>query len=232
MFKRIGEFFKKISRKCAEFMKFIWHYISLFFQKASKHPVWLAITIVSFIVGLLLLILPNSIIIDYVYITLGFAIIVLGFTKIAKFRNGGLINYYEGTLDIVLGALVMFSHHLVTMIIVGLFLVALPIYRIIRSKDKKTIIRHEAVYLGLGFVVLFCGEFFAGAFIIILAIMLLALAGYLGYLLWNQDSSLDRRKKVEIASKKVIEATCEEKPAEASVIDVTIEEEIVDEKEN
>lgn len=214
MGKRIGEFFVKIWRSCkgfcVKYAKLIAHYIKLFFQKASKHVFWMVIMLISFIVGVLLLALPASLIIDYIYITLGLVIVVLGFIKLAKFKDGRIANYYEGTLNIILGILVMFAHKIITMIIVGLLLVALPIYRIVRSSDKRDAIHHQLVYLGLGLVIIFGGEFFQGFFIKLLGILLVSLSGYLGYLLWIQDDCLNKRNKVIIEKEKIVDVECEE----------------------
>lgn len=195
---------------CVKYAKLIAHYIKLFFQKASKHVFWMVIMLISFIVGVLLLALPASLIIDYIYITLGLVIVVLGFIKLAKFKDGRIANYYEGTLNIILGILVMFAHKIITMIIVGLLLVALPIYRIVRSSDKRDAIHHQLVYLGLGLVIIFGGEFFQGFFIKLLGILLVSLSGYLGYLLWIQDDCLNKRNKVIIEKEKIVDVECEE----------------------
>ena len=110
MLKRIGNFFTKICLCCKDFCvkyaRVVAHYVKSFFQKASKHVFWMVIMLVSFITGVLLLALPASLIIDYIYITLGLVIVVLGFIKLAKFKDGRISNYYEGTLNIVLGILV------------------------------------------------------------------------------------------------------------------------------
>ena len=221
MIKRIGEFFKKIWLNCKEFCikiaKIIARYTKMFFQKATKHIFWMITMFVGFVVGLLLLILPIKWIVDFTYISIGLLIVVLGFVKIAKFRKGNIINYYDGTFHIILGILVMFSHKVITMVIVALLLIALPIYRIIRSKNKKLSLHQELVYLCLGLVIIFCGDFFAGAFVKILGAILLLLAIYLGYLLWIQDDLLDSKKRV------IVEAT--------NVVEVNSDEVIVDEKE-
>ena len=214
MLKRIGNFFTKICLCCKDFCvkyaRVVAHYVKSFFQKASKHVFWMVIMLVSFITGVLLLALPASLIIDYIYITLGLVIVVLGFIKLAKFKDGRISNYYEGTLNIVLGILVMFAHKIIIMIIVGLLLVALPIYRIIKSNDKRDVIHHQLVYLGLGLVIIFGGEFFQGFFIKLLGILLVALAGKLGYLLWIQDDCLNKRNKVIIEEEKIVNVCCEE----------------------
>ena len=66
------------------------------------------------------------------------------------------------------------------------------------------------VYLGLGLVIIFGGEFFQGFFIKLLGILLVALAGYLGYLLWIQDDCLNKRNKVIIEEEKIVNVECEE----------------------
>ena len=202
---KIKEIWFTCANFCAKYFKITWHYIKEFCIKASKHPFYFSVMILSFIVGLILLIVPSKLIVDYAYIVLGVSLIVLGFSKIAKYQNKNLINYYEGTINIVVGAFVLASHQVLTMILVALFLVALPIYRIIRSSNRQVAFKNELLYFVLGFIILFCGNFFAGLFIKVAALLLVFTAGYLGYVLWLSREEYFQKKTVVMDQSKVID---------------------------
>lgn len=192
-FNRLWNKIKEIWLICANFItktaSRIGCYIKEFCLKGSRHPFYFIIMISSFILGFVLLFIPSRIIVDYAYLVLGLTLIVLGFSKIAKYRNERLINYYEGTLNIVVGVFVIASHQVFTMILVALFLIALPIYRIIRSTNKEIAFKNELMYFVLAFIILFCGNFFAGLFIKVTALLLILVSGYFGYILWSSKEN-------------------------------------------
>jgi hypothetical protein len=120
------------------------------------------ISILTIVVGILLCFANSQEILRVVFITMGIIIIWGGITSLfsnkyivdEKERN---ISFVISMVTIIVGFLLMYLYNQVAQLIVGVFLVALPIVKIISFKDHKDVLKKELSKIIIGIIVLVCG---------------------------------------------------------------------------
>lgn len=149
-------------------------------NKLRRHPYLLALSIISFIVGLTLIVSDYTRIINLIYFIIGGGLV---FTGISKFLMGNEFQdksyFYDGVSNIIIGVLIMFVHNFVVMMILGMLFVLFPLYRIYKSADKKYAFKRELPLLIIGLVIALSGDLIAEAFVKILGGLFIVLAIYL-----------------------------------------------------
>lgn len=131
----------------------------------SKKYAWsgiLAMTLIGLLVGLLLLLLNASLLIKIVFVILGIITVLSNIPGITM----GLMNLdcKEGKLELitslisaVVGFLMIFWHSGILMIILGVYMVILPLVEILTSADKGGRLKAELPKLILGVVLILVG---------------------------------------------------------------------------
>jgi hypothetical protein len=120
------------------------------------------ISILTIVVGILLCFANSQEILRVVFITMGIIIIWGGITSLfsnkyivdEKERN---ITFVISMVTIIVGFLLIYLYNQVAQLIVGVFLVALPIVKIITFKDHKDVLKKELSKIIIGIIVLVCG---------------------------------------------------------------------------
>ena len=99
--------------------------------------------IVYILIGLAFLCIPSNVLIDIIFTVLGIIIIGLNLVPcIYYFMMGSKDNRYYpyaimALVSVIIGFVFIFQHNAVLAIILGVWLVVLPIVRIVLSNDKK-----------------------------------------------------------------------------------------------
>lgn len=95
---------------------------------------------ILFIIGLLLLIIPTSKLIDVIFIIIGAVIIltnvmdtITAFKDYEKNKKDALL----GLLNIILGIILIINHGIVILILIALYFIALPLYKLYYATNKK-----------------------------------------------------------------------------------------------
>lgn len=120
------------------------------------------ISILTIVVGILLCFANSQEILRVVFITMGIIIIWGGITSLfsnkyivdEKERN---ISFIIAMITIIVGFLLIYLYNQVAQLIVGIFLIALPLVKIITFKDHKEIFKKEISKIIVGVIVLVCG---------------------------------------------------------------------------
>ena len=103
--------------------------------------------IVYILIGLAFLCIPSNVLIDIIFTVLGIIIIGLNLVPcIYYFMMGSKDNRYYpyaimALVSVIIGFVFIFQHNAVLAVILGVWLVVLPIVRIVLSNDKK----HELI---------------------------------------------------------------------------------------
>ena len=149
-------------------------------RKLRENPVLLVSSIVCLIIGLWLLTTDPNRILNSVYFLIGGGLIITGISKILMNSNSSEKSYlYDGTVNIVIGILIMFVHDFVISIILGILFIAVPVIRIYKSADKKESFKQELPLLLIGLVIALSGDLIANIFIKGLGILFILFAIYL-----------------------------------------------------
>ena len=99
--------------------------------------------IVYILIGLAFLCIPSNVLIDIIFTVLGIIIIGLNLIPcIYYFMMGSKDNRYYpyavmALVSVIIGFVFIFEHNAILAIILGVWLVVLPIVRIVLAKDKK-----------------------------------------------------------------------------------------------
>lgn len=120
------------------------------------------VSILTIVVGILLCFANSEDILRVVFITIGIIIIWGGITSLfsnkyvveEKERN---ISFIISMITIVTGFLLIYLYNQVAQLIVGVFLIALPLVKIISFKEHKEVFKKELSKIIIGVIVLVCG---------------------------------------------------------------------------
>ena len=149
-------------------------------RKLRENPVLLVSSIVCLIIGLWLLTTDPNRILNSVYFLIGGGLIITGISKILMNSNSSEKSYlYDGTVNIVIGILIMFVHDFVISIILGILFIVFPVIRIYKSADRKESFKQELPLLLIGLVIALSGDLIGGIFVKLLGAVLIILAIYL-----------------------------------------------------
>lgn len=160
----------------------------------SKKLAWsgiLTMTLMGLLVGLLLLLLSASLLIKIVFVILGIITVISNIPGITL----GLMNLEskEGKLELItslisaiVGFLMIFWHSGILMIVLGLYMIILPIIGILTSSNKSARLKAELPKLILGVVLILVGpaqtlDFLFDVAGVCIIVLTLICAGYLSF---------------------------------------------------
>lgn len=144
------------------------------------------IAAIGLVIGIIIAILGPELL-DVAFIILGLFVVIdhlpMFISSLANIKSKqALVVFILSAISIAAGFIMMFWHEGIFMVLVGIYLLALPIYRIIIAPDKKLQLSADLGSLILGLVLILVGPgkiiFYAG--IVLIALSLL----YALYALW------------------------------------------------
>lgn len=144
------------------------------------------IATIGLVIGIIIAILGPELL-DVAFIILGLFVVIdhlpMFISSLANIKDKqSLVVFILSAISIAAGFIMMFWHEGIFMVLVGIYLLALPIYRIIIAPDKKLQLSADLGSLILGLVLILVGPgkiiFYAG--IVLIALSLL----YALYALW------------------------------------------------
>ena len=146
-------------------------------SKIERHPYILLSSVISLVMGVVMLFVNPEMIIGFVYYLLGMLLISIGLFKLnSEFKTKN--DTYNGIMNIIIGIMIILFHNFIIMLLLGLTLLVFPIVRIIKSKYKKETFKLELPLIILGVIICFSGDLFANVFVKILGVLLILFAIY------------------------------------------------------
>lgn len=117
--------------------------------------------LVSFVIGLLLVVIPYETLKDILFTLLGIGIIIMNiipcivyWMRYDKDRTV-LLPALLSTVSVVIGFIFIFWHHWIVSILLGVWLIVLPIVRIVRAVDKKEQLKKEIPFFLIAVLLFF-----------------------------------------------------------------------------
>jgi len=108
--------------------------------------------IIYILIGLGFIAIPSNVLLDIIFTVLGIIIILLNlvpciyYFMLGEKDNRFYINAVLSLVSVIIGFIFIFNHNAILAIILGVWLVLLPILRIILSKEKKKEIKKAIPY--------------------------------------------------------------------------------------
>ena len=119
------------------------------------------VSLLGIIVGLLFCFTDPNDFLRFIFVGIGIFVVISGVSSLLMnkyyFENEKNTNMILAIIQVVLGFVMIVYPHSIANIIVGVLLVALPVYKILSNNDKKETLKKEAVKLAIGLVILVCG---------------------------------------------------------------------------
>ena len=119
------------------------------------------VSILGIIVGILLCFADPNDLLRFIFVGIGIFIVISGISSLLmnkySFENEKNTNMVIGIIQMILGFVMIFYPHSIANIIVGILLIALPIYKILSNNNKKETLKKETIKLIIGLVILICG---------------------------------------------------------------------------
>lgn len=127
------------------------------FSKAS-----LTVAGIGVLLGLLLIVIPVGFLLDLVFFVMGIVTIAVSLPALfsllpLRHTKVGNISLISTALLVIAGFLMLFWHSSVLLIIVGVVMIAQPIFSIVNSTDKQARLKTEAPKLIIGVILLLLG---------------------------------------------------------------------------
>ncbi len=128
--------------------------------KEEKVANWIT-PFVYFFVGLAFVVIKSDILLNIIFIVLGILIIILNlvpciyYFMIASEDNKYYTNAILALISVIIGFIFIFNRAVILSIILGVWLIILPIIRIILSKDKKSEIKKSIPYFIVAILLFF-----------------------------------------------------------------------------
>ncbi len=122
----------------------------------------LAVLIPAIIVGLLLLLIPTHLLISLVFIIMGIVTVISSIPGIivgvtAFSTTAGKISLVASVISAIFGFLMIFSHNELLMILLGVYMIVLPVVNILLTNDHMTQLKAELPKIIIGLVLLILG---------------------------------------------------------------------------
>lgn len=108
--------------------------------------------IIYILIGLGFIAIPSNVLLDIIFTVLGIIIILLNlvpciyYFMLGEKDNRFYINAVLSLISVIIGFIFIFNHNAILAIILGVWLILLPILRIILSKEKKKEIKKAIPY--------------------------------------------------------------------------------------
>ena len=122
----------------------------------------LAIAIPGTVVGLLLLLIPTSLLISLIFIIMGIVTVISSIpgliAGVATFSTvGGKVSCVVSLISAIVGFLMIFNHNELLMIILGVYMIILPIVNVILSREHVAQFKAELPKLIIGVLLVILG---------------------------------------------------------------------------
>ena len=122
----------------------------------------LAIAIPGLIVGLLLLLIPVDLLLKLIFVIMGIITLlssIPGFVAgIAAFSTaGGNLSLIVSAISAVVGFLMIFNHNGILMIVLGVYMILLPLLNVLLAKDHLVQLKAELPKLIIGLLLIILG---------------------------------------------------------------------------
>lgn len=117
--------------------------------------------LVMLIIGLLLLVIPYDVLKDMIFTIIGIAIVVINIIPCFlywygyKYDNKLLAPAIFATLSVTIGFVFIFWHNWIVSVVLAIWLIVLPIYRICVSNEKKNQAKKEIPYFIVALLLFF-----------------------------------------------------------------------------
>lgn len=149
--------------------------------KIKNHPYLMILSVVSLGLGLwLLFVAEPTDIIYYSYLLVGGGLIISSLYKLLKLSDRlTKLQQIEAIVNAGIGVGIIFISNFIIRIGLGLLFIVFPLYRIIKSSDKKSALKREILYLIIGLVIALSGDLLSQIFIYILGGIFILFSIYL-----------------------------------------------------
>ena len=122
----------------------------------------LAVAIPGLVIGLLLLLIPTSLLIGLVFVIMGIVTVISSIpgliAGVAAFSTPvGKLSLVVSAISAVVGFLMIFNHNDVLMIVLGVYMILLPIVNILLAKEKVSQLKAELPKLIIGVLLVLLG---------------------------------------------------------------------------
>lgn len=119
------------------------------------------VSIIGMFIGLIVCVIDPQTLLNFIFVVLGIIIILFALPGLIHHSSYDKNEKYQimitSIISIIVGAILIFYPQTVALIIAGLFLIAIPIYRIVSSKNHYETFKKELVRLIIGTVVIVFG---------------------------------------------------------------------------
>lgn len=153
----------------------------------------IGVALIGVLLGLLLIVLPIDFLLKIVFIVLGVVTVLSSIPGIAaglsnlQLRQGQL-SLVSSLISLVVGLLMIFWHNSLLMVILGIYLLVIPLVGVVTAQDKTAQLKAELPKMILGVVLLIVGPaktlavlFDVAGWIVIALTLLYTVATLLGY---------------------------------------------------
>ena len=136
----------------------------MIFSSNIKNSGGIILSIITMMLGLALIFIPYEDLVSFIFTIVGICIMLVNlipciFSWIEyQSTKQGLYTAIASTISLLLGFIFIFCQGLardIISVILAIWLIALPIIRLVKSNDKKNQIKKEIPYFIIGFILLF-----------------------------------------------------------------------------
>lgn len=146
-------------------------------KKIKEHPILLVSSLFFLLIGIFLIVSNPDYVVNMIYWIVGLPCIISGVIKLITYENNE--DFFDGITSIVIGVAFIFFHNFIVTIILGVLFIGFPIYRIIKSYNRKERFLQELPLLIIGLVMMLSGDLLINIFIKVLGVIAILYALYL-----------------------------------------------------
>lgn len=122
----------------------------------------LGIGVVGILAGIIIFIIPAAALLNFLCIVLGILTLFSGVPMLIRAimnikQKGGIFDIVMSALTVAFALALIFSRNFLVMIVCGVYLIALPLVRIVLSDEKKLQFKNELPSLIIGIVMVIAG---------------------------------------------------------------------------
>ncbi len=156
-------------------------------KKQSNGGIWLTL-LIGVLIGMLLIVLDVTLLLKILFVAMGVFTVIVNISGlvlgIASFSTRiGKVTLLSSSISILMGILMIFKHSTLLMILLGVYMIILPLVEIVLSKNKKKQLLAELPKMILGVVLIIVGPAgtlgvlfdVAGGLVIVLTVLFAAL---------------------------------------------------------
>lgn len=130
-------------------------------KKQSNGGIWLTL-LIGVLIGMLLIVLDVALLLKILFVAMGVFTVIVNISGlvlgIANFSTRiGKVTLLSSSISILMGILMIFKHSTLLMILLGVYMIILPLVEILLSKNKKKQLLAELPKMILGVVLIIVG---------------------------------------------------------------------------